>query len=136
MIYREVIAEDAPGVWRLLKLAGWADAEPELPEWVEKLIEGSRIMLGAFGEDGTLAGMARVLSDGVSDAFIQDVVVDPQFRGRGIGAELVTRLVAMLTERGADWIGLVATPGNAEFYERLGFRVLEGFTPMRFGKSS
>ena len=71
--------------------------------------------------------MGRVLSDGVSDAYIQDVVVHPDFRGQGIGGEIVRFLVRELEKNGIDWIALVGEPGTEKFYARLGFEEKKGF---------
>ena len=75
--------------------------------------------------------MGRAISDGASDAYIQDVVVLPEFRGNGIGRELVVRLVAHGRERCLEWIGLLAEPGTSRFYVRMGFEPLEGHVPLR-----
>ncbi len=122
---------DPARVLALYDAAGWVDAEDE-GTWINAMLRGSCFAAGAFAEDGTLVGMARVLSDNVSDAIIQDVVVDPAFRKQGIGGDLVRFLVARLRERGVDWIGLISAPGTRAFYEELGFRTLENHTPMRY----
>ena len=75
-----------------------------------------------------MIAMGRVLSDGVSDAYIQDVAVLPDFRGRGIGGKIVTFLVEELEKRGVDWIALVGEPGTENFYKRLGFEKKAGFS--------
>ncbi len=51
-------------------------------------------------------------SDGASDAYIQDVVVRRDLRGRGIGAEIVRRLTARCRRRGLDWVGLRPNPAR------------------------
>jgi ribosomal protein S18 acetylase RimI-like enzyme len=66
--------------------------------------------------------MGRVISDGASDGYIQDVVVLPEFRGRGIGREIIRRLTDRCVAAGLTWIGLVAEPGTQKFYETLGFQ--------------
>ena len=38
-------------------------------------------------------GMGRILSDGISDAYIQDLIILPDFRKLGIGKMLVNKLV-------------------------------------------
>ena len=78
--------------------------------------------------DGRLIGMGRAISDGVSDAFIQDVAVTKAFRRRGIGGEIVRQIAAVLQERGVDWIGLVGEPGTESFYRNLGFEEQKNFT--------
>ena len=88
---------------------------------------GSFLAAGAF-EDGRLIGIGRVLSDGCSDAYIQDVAVHPGFRKRGIGGKIVRFLVSELEKRKVDWIALIGEPGTESFYSRLGFEKKEGFS--------
>lgn len=119
-------------ILRLYKLAGWwrGDADPE--EAVE-IAEKSFLFAGAFAGE-KLIGMARVISDGISDAYIQDVIVDPAFRKKGVGRRLVLALVEELKKKGIDWIGLVAEPGTDPFYESMGFRLQKGYHLMLFGE--
>jgi spermidine synthase len=90
-------------------------------------LKNSFLVAGAFA-DGELAGSARVLSDGVSDAYIQDVVVAPEYRGQGIGRGLIELLTAELRRREIDWIGLVGEPGTEGFYRKLNWQAQSGFT--------
>jgi ribosomal protein S18 acetylase RimI-like enzyme len=114
----------------LYEAGGWWRESPSARAAVPALVAGSFVFLVAV-EDGRAVGMGRALSDGVSDAYLQDVVVLPSHRGRGIGGELIRRLTAHARARGLEWIGLVAEPGTTAFYARLGFRPLEGYVPMR-----
>jgi len=77
-------------------------------------------------------GMARVLSDGVSDAYIQDVVVLPEYRKIGIGKKLISSLVDFCKKRGVTWVALISEPGQENFYKKLGFNEMKKYTPMKF----
>jgi spermidine synthase len=74
--------------------------------------------------------MGRSISDGVSDAYIQDVTVSKPFRGKGIGSQLVTKILEKLEKDGIEWIGLIAERGSARFYQPLGFTEMSNSTPM------
>ncbi|NIH77957.1 GNAT family N-acetyltransferase [Amycolatopsis viridis] len=65
-----------------------------------------------------LAGMARLVGDGVMYLLIVDVVVHPGHQGRGLGRRMVRRLVELA---GARRVQLVAAPEVVPFYEQLGF---------------
>ncbi len=78
-----------------------------------------------------MIGMGRALSDLSSDAYIQDVVVLRDYRGRGIGRQIIRTLITCLKEHGVDWIGLIGEPGTHRFYESLGFGPMTGHTPYR-----
>ncbi|MBN1830343.1 MAG: GNAT family N-acetyltransferase, partial [Deltaproteobacteria bacterium] len=79
---------------------------------------------------GRIIGMARAVSDRTSDAYLQDVTVAAGRRGKGLGSEIVQRIVARLHEDGLQWIGLIAERGSHPFYERLGFQVMPASLPM------
>jgi GNAT superfamily N-acetyltransferase len=72
----------------------------------------------AFAWDGDeLVGMARLLSDGVCNAYLVDVWTDSGHRHRGIGSAMVEHLVALVP---GQHIGL-QTDDAGPFYEQLGF---------------
>lgn len=118
-------SEDLSAAGRMYADAAWISADDDF-SFINSALAGSFLAAGAF-ENGRLIGMGRVLSDGVSDAYIQDVVVTPEFRGRGIGGKLVMFLVEELEKRGVDWIALAGEPGTEKFYSKLGFEKKEGF---------
>ena len=107
--------------------AHWIAADDD-PSFLLPALKGSTLVAGAFDENGTVIGCARVLSDGCSDAYIQDVFVDPAFRGQGIGSALINTLTLKLKESGVDWIGLVGEPGTEKFYSKLGWHAQKGYT--------
>jgi len=79
---------------------------------------------------GKAVGMGRVLSDGISDAYIQDVVLLPKYRKYGLGTKLVQMLISQCKKCGIHWIGCIAEPGIEQFYKELGFRPMKGHTAM------
>jgi len=133
----EIVTEvPAEAVIALYRAGGWWRDTPEWRDNIAAMVRGSFCFMVARTPDGTIAGMGRALSDGVSAAYIQDVVVLSEHRRRGIGAELVRRLAEHCRARGLSWIGLVAEPGTMAFYQRLGFRPLVGYQPMLYGSSA
>lgn len=100
---------------------------------LKDLIKGSFVfMVVVEKETGKTLGMGRVLSDGVSDAYIQDLVVLNSYRGRGIGKELVKKLVEYCRSKGICWIGLIAEPDQDGFYSRIGFKQMKNYVPMKY----
>ena len=89
------------------------------------MIRGSFCFMVAFHNDLPIA-MGRVISDGYSDGYIQDLVVKAEYRGQGIGKELVRRLAAYCKSKQLDWIGLIAERNTQGFYEDLGFHAIDG----------
>ncbi len=118
----------------LYRAGGWWKETRENRERIGPAIRGSFCFMVARAHSGKIVGMGRAISDGASDAYIQDVVVLEEYRGHGIGRELIQRLTQHCVERGIEWIGLVAEPGTAGFYERLGYGALKDYEPMLYAK--
>ena len=125
--------KDAPvaDVVALYKDAGWWDEKFD-DSWVPGVVHNSFRFVGAF--DGPrLVGMARALSDGVSDAYILDVTVLKPYRRLGIARRMVDALVAELESLEMDWIVGISEPDAVDFYRRIGIEVMDGYKPIRFG---
>jgi GNAT superfamily N-acetyltransferase len=133
-IYDAVTSAPVEEIVELYKSAGWWQESEEAREIIPAMIRGSYCFMVARSLEGQIIGMARVISDGVSDAYIQDVVVLPAHRGHGVGRELVNRLTQFCVSQRIPWIGLVAEPGTQELYEGLGYGPLVGYQPMLYGK--
>ena len=126
---RQIASLDAEQLFQLRELyaaAGWISAD-DPAEFLAPAIAGSTVAAGAFAGN-KLVGFARALSDGCSDAYIQDVVVSPECRGQGIGRSLIRFVEVSLRARGVDWITLVGEPGTEKFYSGLGFKEQSGYT--------
>ncbi|GAA2041424.1 GNAT family N-acetyltransferase [Agromyces tropicus] len=72
---------------------------------------------------GEQLGYARVITDGVTFAWLCDVIVAPEARGRGVGAGLVGFVVGQLEPLGLKRI-VLATGDAHTLYERFGFEPL------------
>lgn len=124
-------AADTMELKALYKDAGWWDTTCERhPEFLFRVVPDSALFVGAFYQK-KMIGMGRALSDLVSDAYIQDVVVLRRFRGRGVGRQIIQTLITGLKKNGVDWIGLIGEPGTGRFYESLGFSPMTGHIPYR-----
>lgn len=114
----------------LYRAGGWWK-EGWDPAHIPFLIRSTFLFLVAVDrQSGRTVGMGRAISDGISDAYIQDLVVLPEFRRKGIGKAIVRRLVEVCKSRGLTWIGLVAEPGTLDFYEGTGFDRMDGYVFM------
>jgi len=81
-----------------------------------------------------LVGTVGVVSDGVNYAHIDDLVVHPSHRGKGIGSELMRRALKMIEPLDLYFVQLIPIPGRESFFERLGFRVIPDHTVMESPK--
>lgn len=103
---------------------GWSDSG-KLPDemkagfmqpWIH-----STLVISAWDGD-CLVGAVRVLSDTIFRSVIYDLLVAPEYQGKGIGSELVRRCLEHFP--GSGW--LVCTEGETPyFYKKLGFSVMK-----------
>jgi spermidine synthase len=129
--YEIVKKANKQDVANLYRKAGWWSEKNDKIDFLDDLIASSYLFVCAYdGEE--LIGMGRSLSDGISDAYIQDVTVLKDYRRRGIGGAIVRTLVENLYSRGIRWIGLIGEPGTQHFYEELDFRVMQDYIPMQY----
>src|SRR5215467_15517875 len=88
------------------------------PQALATVFGNSMFRCFAYAGD-VLAGAGRVLADGLDCAYIADVAVHPDHQGRGLGTQIIRRLVALA--QGHKKIILYANPGTEPFYTGLGF---------------
>jgi ribosomal protein S18 acetylase RimI-like enzyme len=109
-------AIDPAQVRRLYQTVDWGHNRDE--DGINKTIEAG-VAVGAW--DGErLVGFVRALSDGRYRAYIEDVMVDPEYRGRQIGERMVAEMVKALGE--IEIVSLFCLPERVAFYQRNGFK--------------
>lgn len=81
-----------------------ANSEPVVSVW-----DGDRLI-----------GFARATSDGIYRATIWDVVIDPDYRGAGLGGKLVETVLSHPRMNQVERVYLMTTH-QQRFYERIGF---------------
>jgi GNAT superfamily N-acetyltransferase len=114
----------------LYRTAGWWKEEMDAAR-INDLILGSFLFAVAIDiSTGRAVGMGRVISDGIADGYIQDLVVQSNRRSWGVGSMIVARLLEECRKRKITWIGLIAEPGKEDFYRELGFLPMPGHVPM------
>jgi GNAT superfamily N-acetyltransferase len=90
---------------------------------VERAIAGS-VVVAAYSPDGDQVGMARAVTDRTTFAWIADVFVLPEHRGRGLGRFVVEALLAHPELQGLRRI-MLATKDAHELYRSYGFEDLD-----------
>ncbi|MBD2207630.1 GNAT family N-acetyltransferase [Calothrix sp. FACHB-1219] len=71
-------------------------------------------------DEQRLVGFARATSDVIYRATIWDVVIHPEYRGRGLGSKLVETVLSHPRVRSVERVYLMTTH-QQEFYEKIGF---------------
>jgi GNAT superfamily N-acetyltransferase len=88
-------------------------------EKVERAAAGSSLVVAAYYE-GDLVGYLRVVSDKATFAWISDVIVDPQHRGKGLATALTQFALDDPDHQGLRrWV--LATRDAHRVYEKCGF---------------
>ena len=99
---------------------GWP--QPPSPERHLELLRGSdHVVLAREGE--RVVGFVTAISDGVLSAYVPLLEVVPEHQGRGIGSELMRRLLAQLEN--LYMVDLCCDADLEPFYRRLGLQTLD-----------
>lgn len=112
--------------------AGWPNPPSPLTHY-RILANSAEIILARSGE-GNVIGFITAISDGISCAYIPHLEVLTEYQGRGIGTELVRRMLEKLTH--IYMIDLVCDPELQPFYERLGMRAIVGMVIRNYDRQS
>jgi len=112
---------------------GWRN--PPDPPTHLRLLEGSDLVeLAVDAATGEVAGFITAITDGVLAAYIPLLEVRPEYRRRGIGRELVQR---MLDRLGSLYmIDLVCDPAWQGFYRRFGMAPLVAMARRNYDRQS
>lgn len=97
----------------------WAENIPL--DVLKKAVQGS-ICFGIYSDDKQI-GFARVITDGACFAYLADVFVDSEFRGRGLSKWLMEVIISYPDLQGLRRF-LLATRDAHGLYEQFGFSLL------------
>jgi len=112
----------------LFRTTGWNEEYSLDDGQLHGALEHSWYQVSAY--DGErLVGYARVISDGILHALIVEVIVAPEYQGRGIGSHMVADVVERCLAANICDIQLFCARGQAGFYERHGFAARPGEAP-------
>jgi spermidine synthase len=113
----------------------WEPNDDGRPDLIRRIVSGSHCFL-TVKDKADIIGMGRAISDGINDAYLQDITMLPSFRHRGVGTMLVQTLIERLHHDGLRWIGLIASSHSHPFYQKLGFIEMPFSMPMLLKDSS
>lgn len=117
-----ITADDRPAREELLGLydaVGWSAYTTD-PDALEAAVAGStRVVTARYG--GELLGLARVISDGASIAYLQDVLVRPELQREGVGRALVVAALEPFEGCRQKVLLTEDEPRQRAFYEALGW---------------
>lgn len=117
------IRTEIPSAAALVKLygsVGWSAYTNDADRLVGA-VAASYLVFTAWSADGTLVGLARSISDGLTVAYLQDILVAPQHRRSGIGGALLDAVIG--ASEGIRQLVLLTDDEARQraFYESRGF---------------
>ena len=107
---------DREAVHAFLTTSYWAQGRSRAVQ--DALIDGSQRVVGLY-RGGRQIGFSRAVSDGHVHAYLADVYVLHEFRGRGLGVELVRFSVEESLFAGCRW--MLHTADAHGLYRKFGF---------------
>lgn len=125
---RRMEASDVPAGIRLKDQAGWNQTEEDWRLFLALSPEGCFVSV----HDGRVVGTVTTLKYGSQLSWISMLLVDPEFRGIGVGTSLLRKALQSL--EGCETIKLDATPAGRRLYERLGFKQEHSLRRMAIGR--
>jgi GNAT superfamily N-acetyltransferase len=117
MHLRTMTRKDIPAGLRLNELAGWNQTAADWNRFLDASPEGCFVA----EIDGQVRGTTTTISFENRFAWVSMVLVDSEYRGRGVGTRLLERAIAYLDDRKVPTIKLDATPQGLPIYQKLGF---------------
>ena len=108
---------------QLLQAVGWGRRPLRR---VKRALDNSLLKVGLWQHDPKfprLIGFARCTGDGVIDATIWDVAINPVYQGYGLGKLLMSYLMRRLKKEGISRVTLFADSDVINFYKRQGWNL-------------
>ena len=116
--HNELKAEEFIELWESV----WGDG-PSL-EQTKLAMENTLFRVSVFDGDKIIA-MSRMIGDKGLCYYIKDVIVKPEYQGKGIGRMMIDELLKFVDDNGIKGTGifveLCAMPDKIPFYEKFGF---------------
>lgn len=112
-------------VLHLYQAVGWTNYTHQ-PQMLEQALFHSLVIYMALDGDAVV-GLIRLVGDGFSSVFVQDLIVLPSYQRQGIGSLLMKE--ALKDYKDVYQVQLVTeeTEKNVRFYRSMGFEVLSTY---------
>lgn len=119
MEIREYIGYNEKEILSMYTAVGWT-AYTDHPETLKRGFEKSLLTLAAY-EGDALLGLIRLVGDGETVIFIQDLLVYPEHQRKGVGTALVKAVLNRFSHVRQIELATDDTEKTKAFYRRCGF---------------
>ena len=108
---------------RFRQIAGWSDKPLHQ---LQKALENSLFSVAAV-YNKEVVGIGRLIGDGAMSWYLKDIIILPEYRGRGNGRAMIKYLLRHIEDASMPGtvvaVNLMAARGKEPFYEKLGFHI-------------
>ena len=112
-------------VLHLYQAVGWTNYTNQPQMLSQALSHSLAIYLARDGEE--IVGLVRLIGDGFSSVFVQDLIVLPTYQRQGIGSTLMKQALSDYKDTYQIQLATEQTEKTLEFYRSLGFETLSSF---------
>jgi ribosomal protein S18 acetylase RimI-like enzyme len=120
MLKYEIKADVRPEqIAELRKAVGWNG----MVNSYKKSLSYSYFYICCF-DGNNLVGFLDVVSNRITDAYIQDVIVNPNYQRKGIGTKLMNMAIDKIKHDGVYAISVLFDEKLVSFYKKFGFYIM------------
>ena len=112
-------------VLHLYQAVGWTNYTNQ-PQMLEQALSHSLVIYLALDGDAVV-GLIRLVGDGFSSVFVQDLIVLPSYQRQGIGSALMKEALEDYKEVYQVQLATEQTEKNVGFYRSMGFETLSTY---------
>ena len=112
-------------VLHLYQAVGWTNYTNQ-PQMLEQALSHSLVIYLALDGDAVV-GLIRLVGDGFSSVFVQDLIVLPSYQRQGIGSALMKQALEDFKEAYQVQLATEQTEKNVGFYRSMGFETLSTY---------
>ena len=112
-------------VLHLYQAVGWTNYTNQ-PQMLEQALSQSLVIYLALDGDAVV-GLIRLVGDGFSSVFVQDLIVLPSYQRQGIGSSLMKQALEDFKEAYQVQLATEQTEENVGFYRSMGFETLSTY---------
>lgn len=119
ILIKEYTEYNEETILKLYESVGWSNYVSN-PAMLKRAYEHSLKILAAYKED-TVIGIIRVVGDGSSIIYIQDIVIHPEYQRQGIGTKLLQTMLEIYKDVYQKVLLTEHTEKTIQFYRSVGF---------------
>ena len=112
-------------VLHLYQAVGWTNYTHQ-PQMLEQALSHSLAIYLALDGDAVM-GLVRLVGDGFSSVFVQDLIVLPSYQRQGIGSDLMKKALGDYKDAYQVQLATEQTEKTLGFYRSLGFETLSTY---------